>query len=114
MKKKLRINPEENQQNKMVENALRTSGFLFPETVEEVLEFERIYGTTDVILPTELQEPTFLYEKSEKAHGSKSVKFHSENFAMVAREGSFNLPQEIKQKIIKDIKNTKLRRKKKK
>lgn len=104
--KKKRNNSKSNQQDKMIENALKTSGFLFPETVEEVKEFERIFGTTEVILPAELQEPTFLYSESEKRGHSKVVKFPSENFAMAAREGLSTLPKEIQEKIIKDIKKT--------
>jgi hypothetical protein len=114
MKKRIRDNSEDNQQNKMIEKALKTGGFLFPETVEEVKEFERIYGSTDVILPVELQEPTFLYSKSEKASSSKFLKFPSENFAMAARQGSSHLPVEVQEKIIIDIKSTESKRKKKK
>jgi len=113
MKKRISNNSENNQQHKTIENALKTGGFLFPETAEEVKEFERIYGTTDVILPAELQEPTFLYSKSEKGYNSKVVKFPSENFAMAAREGSNELPKEIQQKIIKDIRNADSKRQKK-
>lgn len=114
MKKRISDKSKSNQQEKMIEQALKTGGFLFPETVEEVKEFERIYGTTDVILPAELQEPTFLYSKSGKGNSSKVVKFPSENFAMAAREGSSELPKEIQQKIIKDIKNVERKVKKKK
>lgn len=105
MKKRQSDNSDSNQQNKMIENALKTGGFLFPETVEEVKEFERIYGSTDVILPAELQEPTFISSKLDKGNSLKVVKFPSENFAMAAREGKSDLPKEIQQKIIKDIKN---------
>lgn len=114
MKKIISDKFKSNQQEKMIEQALKTSGFLFPETVEEVKEFERIYGTTDVILPAELQEPTFLYSKSERGNSSKVVKFPSANFAMAAREGKSDLPKEIQQKIIKDIKNIEKKVKKKK
>lgn len=68
MKKRQSDNSKSNQQEKMIEQALKTSGFLFPETVEEVKEFERIYGTTDVILPVELKEPTFIYPFKRKQH----------------------------------------------
>jgi len=101
------------QQNKLIETALKTSGFLFPKTVEEVKEYERIYGKTDVILPLELQEPTFLYTKSEKAQNLNLEILPSDNFAMAAREGLSNsLPYEIQQKIIEDIKNAEQKRKK--
>ncbi len=58
---------------KKIERTLRTGGFLFPETVDEVKEFERIYGATDVILPTELQEPHFLRSQSRRKAVSASL-----------------------------------------
>lgn len=94
------------QQNKLIEDALKTSGFLFPETVEEVEEFERIYGQTEVILPRELQEPTFLYFETENGHFIKTISLTLDNFAMVAREGLSKLPIDIQQRIIDDIKKT--------
>ncbi|MDP2174943.1 MAG: hypothetical protein Q8K70_03430 [Bacteroidota bacterium] len=114
MKKRINDKSKCNQQEKMIEQTLKTSGFLFPETVEEVKEFERIYGSTDVILPAELHEPTFLYTKSGIGNSSKVVKFPSANFAMAAREGKSDLPNEIQQKIIKDIKDAERKIKKKK
>lgn len=103
-------NSENIRQNKMIEKVLKTGGFLFPETVEEVKEFDRIYGSTDVILPFELQEPIFLNSKSSEGFKSKSVKSRSENFAMAAREGTLELPKEIQQKIIEYIKKSKPKR----
>lgn len=111
MKKKTN-NSNDDQQDKMIEKALSTGGFLFPTTVDEVKEFERIYGTTNVILPLELQEPNFLNAAAES--NTKVIKFPSENFAMAAREGSSKLPSELKDKIIQDIKNSITKKKKKK
>lgn len=113
MKKKAN-NSNDDQQEKMIEKALSTGGFLFPTTVDEVKEFERIYGTTNVILPQELQEPTFLDAATENKGKAKVIKFPSENFAMAAREGSSKLPIELKHKIIQDIKNSITKKKKKK
>lgn len=113
MKKKAN-NSQNDQQEKMIEKALNTGGFLFPQTVDEVKEFERIYGTTNVILPLELQEPDFLNPESENKGKTKVLKFPSENFAMAAREGSSKLPAEIQQKIIHDIKNSHTKKKKRK
>jgi hypothetical protein len=112
MKKKAN-NSQNDQQEQMIEKALNTGGFLFPKTVDEVKEFERIYGTTNVILPLELQEPDFLNLELENKTKTKVVKFPSENFAMAAREGSSKLPSEIQQKIIQDIKNSHSKKKKK-
>jgi len=85
-------------QERIIEKALKTGGFIFPQTVEEVKEFERIYGTTDMILPVKLQTPTFLDSLDKKEHNSRVVKFPCEDFAMAAREGSKSLPTEVRQK----------------
>ncbi len=103
MKKRANNNSENYQQNRMIERSLKTGGFLFPETFEDVREFERIFGATDVILPAELQEPTFIYP-NEKVEFN-SVEPENDNFAMAAREGTSELPKEIQQKIINDIKS---------
>jgi len=113
MKRKCSEAFEDSQQIKMIEKALKTGGFIFPDTVEQVLEFERLYGTTDIILPYELQEPSFLYSETKINHGSKNVSTHAENFAMAARSGSKEMPKEIQQQIIADIKKVESRRKRK-
>lgn len=92
---------DSNEQEKMIEKALRTSGFLFPKTIEEIKEYERIYGTTDVILPPDLQAPTSPTTNSKRE--SKVINL-SENFAMAAREGKNQLSKATEKKIISDIK----------
>jgi hypothetical protein len=102
-------NPSKNEshspkKNKLIEKALRVGGYSFPQTIDEVSEFERLYGTTDVILPPELQEPFFLYahfELNPKINASPDQKTA---ISMAAREGSSILPVEIKSRIIQDIK----------
>jgi hypothetical protein len=114
MNKRISNKSVNSQQNKLIEQALKTNGFLFPTTVEEVNEFERIYGTTDVILPCELQEPFFLPSTSKKRSGYIVEKIPADNFAMAAREGSTELPKEMKRKIINDIREAQSKRKKEK
>lgn len=101
-------------QEKMIEQALRTGGYVLPTSDDEVKEFERIYGTTDVILPEELQEPTFLYSNPKKKHSAKVKELHSNDFAMAARQGAENLPDEIKKRMEQDRRKTDARRKRKK
>ena len=102
-----------NQKEKIIEKALKTGGFIFPQTVNEVKEFERLYGATDVILPTELESPTFLDSSKKSGSNSRVVKFPTEDFAMAAREGSNSLPPEVKQKIVDDIKASEAKKKRK-
>lgn len=101
-------------QEKMIEQALRTGGYVLPTSDDEVKEFERIYGTTDVILPEELQEPTFLYSDPNKKHPAKVKELHSNDFAMAARQGAENLPDEIKKRMEQDRRKVDARRKRKK
>jgi hypothetical protein len=90
------------EQDKMIEKALRISGFLFPKTIDEIKEYEKIYGTTSVILPPDLESPDFIYNK--KTSVAKIMKLHEENnFAMAARDGKAGMPAEIKNKILSDI-----------
>jgi hypothetical protein len=96
----------------MIEKAFRTGGFIFPETVDEVKEFERIYGRTDVILPAELQNLDFLYSQFKKSSKKKITIIHSENLAMAAREGNDQLPDEIKNLMAEHRKKADSKRKK--
>jgi len=114
MKKIVNGNSKEIQQEKVIEKAFRTGGFIFPETIEEVKEFERIYGITNVILPVELQEPSFLYSQANESSKSKSVILLPENLAMAARGGSNHLPDEIKKRMEKDRNRADSKRKRKK
>jgi len=112
--KNAKCNSKEIHQEKMINKALRTGGFIFPETIDEVKEFERIYGKTDVILPAELQEPDFLYSKSKEKGHPKVANLDSENLAMAARKGINQLPEEIISKMKKDRKRVEAKRKRKK
>lgn len=103
----------EKEQDKMIEKALRTSGFLFPKTVDEIKEYERIYGTTSVILPPDLESPDFLYNKKKTT--GKILKLHAEdNFAMAARDGKLEMSEKIKNKILSDIDASEKKQKKNK
>ena len=99
------INPKDNtlksKQERLIEKALRSGGFLFPVTIEEVKEFERIYGTTDVLLPDELREPTFLDNKVE----NQILKINAVKkpaFALAARGATVQLSDEVKKKMAQD------------
>ena len=94
MKKKSIANTNiDSQQEEMIQKALRTGGFLLPETPEEVAEFERKFGNTDILLPEALRVPDFLNTKADAAI-SKKPKIIAENLAMAARDGS-HLPDDI-------------------
>jgi len=90
--------------NKLIEKALRIGGYSFPQTIDEVSEFERLFGNTEVILPPELQEPFFLYAMFDLNPESNIKHDQKTTISMAAREGSSNLPDDIKAKIVQDIK----------
>jgi hypothetical protein len=114
MKRKTKRNSKNNFQERVIEKALRIGGFIFPTFIDEVKEFERIYGKTEIILPPELQESTVLESNTSVRNKTKKAKLILENFAMAAREGTPKIPTEIKLKIISDIKNEETKRKRKK
>jgi len=113
MKKRSKDNTKDSTQEKILKKALRTGGFLFPETIEEVKEFERLYGTTDVVLPPDLQEPPFLDTRGGNNNRKIKISAPASDFAMAAREASNELPSEIQEKIIADIKSANAKKKKK-
>lgn len=77
----------------LIQIALRTGGFLFPETPEEVIEFEKQFGNTDLVLPEDLNKPSFLNPKISTLIKKKRLTAN-ENLAMAARKGS-QLPEQI-------------------
>jgi hypothetical protein len=105
MENKKKGSPNEKDQKVDLEYLLRTNGYLFPETVNEVSEYERRFGDTDIILPDEMQEPTFLEKALAKLPNNnlKAILPEKDNFAVAARsqKGS-HLPEHIKKKMEDD------------
>ncbi len=88
-----------------LEYLLRTNGYLFPETVDEVNEYQRKFGDTDIILPSDMKTPTFLEKglKRFKENHLKVVKDVQENFAVAARmESGAELPEHITKRMEND------------
>ncbi|AYL96535.1 hypothetical protein [Mucilaginibacter celer] len=98
-------NPTEKDQSPDLEFLLRTNGYLFPETINEVSEYEKRFGDTDIILPDDMREPTFLEKALSKVQGNKltAIKNKDDNFAIAARlEKGTELPERIKKKMDED------------
>jgi len=113
MKTNSERNSNKTHQERIMEIALRTRGNLFPETIDEVKEFERKFGRTEIILPTDLLEPDFLNSKSNKNKKSKNKTQHSEKLAMAARSGIHKLPEEVLKQMFLDRKKADAKRKSK-
>lgn len=90
------------QQELQIQRVLRTGGFLFPETIEEVKEFEKNFGDTDVILPEDLRTPNFLDKKVNDSPKIIVASINHENYSVAAREGSQDLPESIRLKMEED------------
>jgi hypothetical protein len=99
-------------QEAIIQKALKTGGFLFPETVDEVIEFEKSFGNTDVILPEDLQQPLFLEVISKKASKAKIIPLHEEKLALAARDGSAQITEEVRKKMETDRKKADAKAKK--
>ncbi|MDO9187416.1 MAG: hypothetical protein Q7W13_15485 [Bacteroidia bacterium] len=106
------VNQTQNQQEKLIQKALRTGGFLFPETVDEVIEFEKSFGNTDVILPEDLQQPLFLETPTKKTSKAKIIALQEEKLAMAAREGSPKITEEVRKRMEVDRKKVDAKTKK--
>lgn len=96
MKKQISQKNQESRNERIIQQALKTGGFLFPTTINEVENYELNYGSTDVILPEELQEPDFLFNNS----GKKLINNESwETIAMAARDGIDAIPEHIQKRM---------------
>ncbi|MCB2194428.1 MAG: hypothetical protein KQH79_01135 [Bacteroidetes bacterium] len=110
MKKKSKKNRTQIDQELIIQRAISSGGFLFPETVNEVIEYERRFGNTDVILPDDLKEPLFLESKDDCS--PISAVDSSSNYSMAARTADESIPEEIKIRMERDRKNYKKKKNK--
>lgn len=98
-------------EEKLIEFTIRTQGFLFPETVQEVIEFEKIYGTTEITLPEHLKSSSFLENQPAQPHNYNlpTLSDTNSNFAFAAREGKKPVPDHIREKMLKDRNDAELK-----
>lgn len=57
--------------------AIMTSGYAFPETLSEVLAYEKKFGKTLYSIPENLQNPNFLFERINKTKLETQEDFES-------------------------------------
>lgn len=99
-------------QEEVIEKVLKSNKKLFPETIQEVMEYEAKYGSTDITLPESLQNPTFIYTMPQL----DSVSFQTDAIisAVAARNEGIELTPEIKKRMGIDRKNARASMKKSK
>lgn len=93
-----------------VSKGLKSLGYAFPETDEQMSVFEKRIGTHS--LPEEFQSPDFVFKNERKApviSFQKQINEAAEsNWAIAARDGK-SLPPEILSKMNKDKENARLK-----
>ncbi|MES2649392.1 MAG: hypothetical protein V4717_21110 [Bacteroidota bacterium] len=94
----------ETKKEQLIQAALRTAGYVFPQTVEEVEAFEKYFGTTDISMPVHLKVPSFLNKSRGKKLGKVISQAIPVNFAAAAREGAPKLSDEVRKKMHEDRK----------
>lgn len=86
-----------------LDNALKSYGYLFPETDEQMSIFEENMG--EISLPKELDSPNFIFNSERKVFKRKAVAFDNSegenNWAIAARDGK-DIPDNILEKMKKD------------
>lgn len=58
----------ESDKKRSFEKALRSLGYLFPETEEEIKNLEEIIGSTNIPLPESLKDASFLFAEKKEAN----------------------------------------------
>lgn len=85
------------------DNALKSYGYLFPETDEQMSIFEE--NMEKISLPKELDSPNFVFDSERRVFIKKEVAFDNSegdnNWAIAAREGKA-IPSDILEKMKKD------------
>lgn len=101
MKKKLNI--QEIDFELYLDNALKSYGYLFPETDGQVSIFEK--NIEEVPFPKELDSPDFVFKSERKTFIRKPMLFDNSegenNWAIAARDGK-EIPLDILEKMKKD------------
>lgn len=86
---------------------LKSFGYMFPETEDELDAFEEMYGNTEIELPEHLKDLNFLNKKKESNNGKIITLNPSQEdsinvIAYAAREGQDILPDYIKRRMAND------------
>lgn len=119
MKKKSEKNTKtEKEQVKAIGKALRSYGYLFPQSEDEIESLDKIIGTTASPLPDSLKDTSFLFNKKQKDEAKVIPLLVADpeecyHQAYAARDGQDSITPETESKMDQDIKKLKERLKKK-
>jgi hypothetical protein len=102
----------EKEQAKAIEKALRSYGYLFPQSEDEIESLDKIIGCTASPLPDSLKDTSFLFNKKQKKDAkiiplmaSEPEEYYHQAYA--ARDGQDSLSAETQAKMDHDIKKIK-------
>lgn len=108
MKKK--INIQEVDFEVYLDNALKSHGYLFPETDEQILAFEK--NMDQIPIPEYLNSPDFVFKSKRRIIKKNSIIFDNsegeKNWAIAARDGK-DIPSDIIEKMKQDKEEAKKR-----
>lgn len=100
---KKRINIQEADFELYLDNALKSYGYLFPETDEQMTVFEENMET--ISIPEELESPDFVFEGKKRVFTPTIIPINNSegenNWALAARDGK-EIPSDILEKMKKD------------
>lgn len=86
-----------------LENALKSYGYLFPTTDEQMSIFEE--NMEDIPLPEELESPDFVFENKKRVSKKTAIVIDNSegerNWALAARDGK-DIPEDMLAKMKKD------------
>ncbi len=86
-----------------MDNALKSHGYLFPETDEQMTIFEK--NIVDIPLPKEFESPEFVFNGKRRVYAQKKILIDNSvgerNWAIAARGGN-EIPEEILAKMKRD------------
>jgi hypothetical protein len=69
--KAIMSNKNQKKTKSSIEAILLETGFRLPVTEEEIELYEKIFGTTDIILPKEMDNPSFLFDQPNESFNEK-------------------------------------------
>lgn len=75
--------------------ALKSYGYLFPETIKEVERFEKLYGDTEITIPSDIELPKIIKKLNNQSLEDVDFNLSMNKAAFSSNNDSFNLPGDL-------------------